>query len=87
MRNKGLDRCGFLWETMHLTLVIAIMATVQFFQKVDSCGFANDRFSFAKLICVLNDHSSEPLHKKILHCFTLPCEVFCGFLSFLSHGS
>jgi hypothetical protein len=32
----------YLWEMMHLPLVITMIATAQFYQKVDSCGFAND---------------------------------------------
>jgi hypothetical protein len=35
-----------LWEMMNFPLVIAMAATAQFSQKVDSCGFANDRFNY-----------------------------------------
>jgi hypothetical protein len=34
---------------MHLTLVIAMVAIAQFSHKVDSCGFANDRFNLDPL--------------------------------------
>jgi hypothetical protein len=38
-----------LWETMHLPLVIAMVALTQFSQKVGSCGFAGYRFSLTTL--------------------------------------
>jgi hypothetical protein len=34
----------FWWETIHLPLVIAMVAIAQFSQKVNSCAFANGRF-------------------------------------------
>jgi hypothetical protein len=34
-----------MWKTMPLPLVIAMVAIAQFFQKLNSCGFANDLFN------------------------------------------
>jgi hypothetical protein len=35
-----------MWETMHLPLGIAMVATAHFSQEVGSMGFVNDRFNF-----------------------------------------
>jgi hypothetical protein len=44
--QQGLAPMWLLWETMYLTLLIAIVAIDQFYQIVDSCGSANDRFNY-----------------------------------------
>jgi hypothetical protein len=36
----------FLWENMHLTPRMAMVAIAHFSQKVDSCGFASDQLYF-----------------------------------------
>jgi hypothetical protein len=40
-----------MWETMHLCLAIAMVTVAQFFQKVDSRGFANGRFNYGAKLC------------------------------------
>jgi hypothetical protein len=40
MRSKDMR------EMVHLSLVIAMVAAVQFSEKVDSCSFVNDKFNY-----------------------------------------
>jgi hypothetical protein len=54
---------------MNLPLVIAMVTTAKFYQKGDSCGFVNDRFTYSPIPCQKVLQIEEILKKSIFFVF------------------